>query len=275
MSEGLKELKTKSPWAVDNLDEYLFYCCPQCEHQSKSKPLFIDHAFKSHPEAKDQIKDSLAAKLKHLLPMDRSSGEQPVENDSDVDVKDELYVDEEIEGGPISTKTKESSDNGTCFLKKCKFVIPLKLLCVSAHFENDNSPSKKLNLLKKSFIERNLKVEIFKVEPGVDTFPGNDVDDEDDHCGMCLRDVKNSQKRPVIKKKRKVEPDVDYFIPNHGDPPLEDNRDALKQKNIAISSKNLQNSQIIPCKIPLTKKKIKATSICVASGNISLTKSNI
>ena len=44
-----------SPWAVKTLDIYLYYCCPECEYKSKTKPLFVDHAFECHPEAKDTL----------------------------------------------------------------------------------------------------------------------------------------------------------------------------------------------------------------------------
>jgi hypothetical protein len=53
----MESLKIKTnPWEVENLDEYLNYCCPECDHKSKTKGLFINHAFSSHPEAKDNLK---------------------------------------------------------------------------------------------------------------------------------------------------------------------------------------------------------------------------
>ena len=33
-----------NPWIVNNLDEFLFFCCPECDTQSPSKALFINHA---------------------------------------------------------------------------------------------------------------------------------------------------------------------------------------------------------------------------------------
>ena len=47
---------TENPWAVENLDVYLFYCCPKCEHKSKTTSLFLDHAHSCHPESKDTLK---------------------------------------------------------------------------------------------------------------------------------------------------------------------------------------------------------------------------
>ena len=45
-----------NPWTVDNLDVYLYYCCPQCEHKSKTKPLFVNHAHTCHPESIESLK---------------------------------------------------------------------------------------------------------------------------------------------------------------------------------------------------------------------------
>ena len=45
-----------NPWEVETLDAYLYYCCPECEHKCKTKPLFVDHAYSCHPEAKETLK---------------------------------------------------------------------------------------------------------------------------------------------------------------------------------------------------------------------------
>ena len=45
-----------NPWIVENLDVYLHYCCPECDHKSKTKNSFIIHAFACHPNAKNNLK---------------------------------------------------------------------------------------------------------------------------------------------------------------------------------------------------------------------------
>ena len=52
MSNTYYEFET-NPWTVPDLDEYLYYCCPQCDTKCKTKPLFIDHACNTHPEARE------------------------------------------------------------------------------------------------------------------------------------------------------------------------------------------------------------------------------
>ena len=53
-----------NPWYVENLDDFLYYCCPECDERNKSKEMFLIHAFKQHPTSKDyfgelQIKKEL------------------------------------------------------------------------------------------------------------------------------------------------------------------------------------------------------------------------
>ena len=39
------ELDVKSnPWKVTSLDDFLFYCCPECDDRSGTKTDFIQHA---------------------------------------------------------------------------------------------------------------------------------------------------------------------------------------------------------------------------------------
>ena len=49
-----------NPWKVENLEEFLHYCCPECdlsrETVFQSKQLFLKHALDEHPEAIDCLK---------------------------------------------------------------------------------------------------------------------------------------------------------------------------------------------------------------------------
>ena len=44
-----------NPWAVGSLDDFLHYCCPECDNKSQTKELFINHALINHPQAKIAI----------------------------------------------------------------------------------------------------------------------------------------------------------------------------------------------------------------------------
>ena len=46
------EIKQENPFDVETIDEFLFYCCPQCDTKCKDGKDFIEHARKTHTQAK-------------------------------------------------------------------------------------------------------------------------------------------------------------------------------------------------------------------------------
>ena len=42
----------ENPWQVPSLDEYLFYCCPECDMKTKEYNMFYEHAVHRHDQAK-------------------------------------------------------------------------------------------------------------------------------------------------------------------------------------------------------------------------------
>ena len=47
-----------NPWLVSNLDEFLFFCCPECDNKSRTKSAFISHALVDHPKARCALKEA-------------------------------------------------------------------------------------------------------------------------------------------------------------------------------------------------------------------------
>ena len=45
----------KSPWDVDNLQEFMYYCCPECQEKTKSKDNFLQHALCQHPQSQNYL----------------------------------------------------------------------------------------------------------------------------------------------------------------------------------------------------------------------------
>ena len=41
-----------NPWNVSNLDDFLHYCCPECDVRHESRTLFINHAIDEHPKSR-------------------------------------------------------------------------------------------------------------------------------------------------------------------------------------------------------------------------------
>ena len=46
----------KSPWDVSTFEEFLFYCCPECDTKDKDFNAFIQHAMDFHPESEKYLK---------------------------------------------------------------------------------------------------------------------------------------------------------------------------------------------------------------------------
>ncbi len=38
-----------NPWAVESVEDFLHYCCPECDVKSQSRDMFLDHALLNHP----------------------------------------------------------------------------------------------------------------------------------------------------------------------------------------------------------------------------------
>ena len=45
-------MDNQNPWAVENIEAFNFYCCPECDFQSKDGDYFKRHAMESHKKSK-------------------------------------------------------------------------------------------------------------------------------------------------------------------------------------------------------------------------------
>ena len=55
--ESLNREFTANPWTVPTLEDFLFYCCPECPDKFRSSISFTNHAVKNHPKAKEKFGD--------------------------------------------------------------------------------------------------------------------------------------------------------------------------------------------------------------------------
>ena len=53
----MTNFEDENPWLVSNIDEFLYFCCPECDERNQSKELFLKHAFDEHPKAKQILGD--------------------------------------------------------------------------------------------------------------------------------------------------------------------------------------------------------------------------
>ncbi len=49
------EVGMVNPWMVTCLDDFLFYCCPECDHKLPTKNQFINHAWDNHPQVRNHF----------------------------------------------------------------------------------------------------------------------------------------------------------------------------------------------------------------------------
>ena len=57
--ENKMDIEFENPWNVEDLDEFLYYCCPECNKKTQSKESFLQHAIDRHPLGKFSLKISL------------------------------------------------------------------------------------------------------------------------------------------------------------------------------------------------------------------------
>jgi hypothetical protein len=39
----------QNPWMVEQLEDFLFFCCPECDEKCRTKDIFLQHALCHHP----------------------------------------------------------------------------------------------------------------------------------------------------------------------------------------------------------------------------------
>ena len=59
VEEETKPLNIISPWTYENLEDFLYYICPQCDEKCKTKNIFVNHALLTHPESEEKMKSEL------------------------------------------------------------------------------------------------------------------------------------------------------------------------------------------------------------------------
>ena len=66
MKELMESEEKHNPWDVSNLEEFLYYSCPECDCKNKDKEDFVNHAVISHPRAKNLIGPEIRIEIEEL-----------------------------------------------------------------------------------------------------------------------------------------------------------------------------------------------------------------
>ena len=102
----------ENPWAVNNLEEFLYFCCPECDERNQSKELFFQHALTQHPNSKTSLENLKLNEEILNIPETINYSNNPSdlsyqENDLNCDIK----VKEEFDNQEINKSTLELQSN--------------------------------------------------------------------------------------------------------------------------------------------------------------------
>ena len=65
------EVEVEDPWNVDTLEEFLYYCCPECKDERiQNKVDFIKHALEVHPKSKVSVTKIIQVKKENPTELD-------------------------------------------------------------------------------------------------------------------------------------------------------------------------------------------------------------
>ena len=87
-----------NPWSVQNLEEFRYYCCPECSERKHSKDSFIKHALEQHPLSKEC--------LEHF--------------DDLFDIKQEIITDDNVHLDHEKPQLSTKSNANTYYEPKCE-----------------------------------------------------------------------------------------------------------------------------------------------------------
>ena len=48
-------LDLECPWNIESLEDFLYYCCPECNERSQSRNSFLHHALDLHPRSNNYL----------------------------------------------------------------------------------------------------------------------------------------------------------------------------------------------------------------------------
>ena len=66
-----------NPWTMKSLEDFLFYCCPECDHRTKNFEPFFNHAISTHEMATKLLEFVRKIQLP-LIEVSNKSGAMPI-----------------------------------------------------------------------------------------------------------------------------------------------------------------------------------------------------
>ena len=79
-----------NPWLVPQLEDYQFFCCPECDEKCHFKEDFFKHAISKHPKAQVLIEVKVKIEVLNEVELQNCQNKvQNYENDSEIEVKND------------------------------------------------------------------------------------------------------------------------------------------------------------------------------------------
>ena len=128
---------TSSPWAVNSLYDYLYFCCPECESKTPIKQDFVRHAVLEHPSCLQFFKEIQDGSIEDI-----SLSSDALE-DIDIDVKDELI---EVKEESFEEPEKVRIVPTTVLNSKQEYSVDDGVECPNCDFKTISQNNMKLHL---------------------------------------------------------------------------------------------------------------------------------
>ena len=98
-------------WSVSDLEEFLQFCCPECDVKEKSKDKFINHVLIFHPEAKIYLANLITEKVTYFV-SDNNIQEVPNKNTlDDYEQNDDVTMEDPLESVLIKKEDLDEDDD--------------------------------------------------------------------------------------------------------------------------------------------------------------------
>ena len=103
----------KNPWTVTSIDDFLYFCCPQCDTKKQSRESFLEHAFEEHPKSKDALGNLMFTQLVHVKTevIERSDNGLDCEDQNYEEGFEETNLDMDFSENESDIDTNDMSEN--------------------------------------------------------------------------------------------------------------------------------------------------------------------
>ena len=144
-----------NPWAGKNLDDFVYFCCPECDEKDQSKEAFLQHALENHPKFKEFYPEY--AVKQEIFEGDDYISEIPnnKENKYDIEAKmkqsDDYVKNELVESVEVKCEVQPMDDNENDFSEFNEYHEGISNVIGDETFENTHEGKCPCHICGKNF----------------------------------------------------------------------------------------------------------------------------